>query len=68
MGVTSPKSIPDKPEALILYEQTRTLGVPLFAGGVVDQPHIWMQAYKVIDDTVKVFEALERANENPGDK
>jgi hypothetical protein len=59
-GAASPKSIPDKPEELILYEQTRTLGVPLFAGGVVDQPHIWMQVYKVIDDTVKVFEAIEQ--------
>jgi len=61
-GLTGVK-IPDKPEALLREEQCQALGLPLVAGGVMDQPYIWMQELAVIRDAVALFEALEKRNQ-----
>jgi len=53
--------LPEKPEALILYEQTKELGIPLVEGGVVDQPHIWMEQYAVCAMRTKMWDALDAA-------
>lgn len=39
--------IKDKPVAFALYEQCNKLGLPLVQGGIVDQPHIWLEQYAV---------------------
>jgi len=39
--------IPKKPAALVFYEQTKELGLPLVEGGILDQPHIWLEQYAV---------------------
>jgi hypothetical protein len=37
--------VPDAPAELIFYHQQKELGIPLVAGGIVDQPHIWLEQY-----------------------
>jgi hypothetical protein len=53
-----------KPEMLLLYEQVSTMGIPLWAGGVADQGHIWLQVYRVCDDLTRIFEANTQAFQN----
>ena len=55
-------SLPSKPEALILYEQIKEFGVPVVHGGIMDQPWIFMQEYKIVDNVVKQMEITERMN------
>lgn len=50
--------VPEKPEALVLYQQCEKLGLPLVSGGLMDQPHIWLQEVAVIVDTKNLYEAL----------
>ncbi len=52
-------ALPQKPEALILTEQIAKLGLPLEAGGVLDQPHIWLYEYKTVLDITQLFEQIE---------
>lgn len=52
--------IPIKPDELVVYELIQSTGLPLIAGGLVDQPHIWMMMWEVIDGTVKMFDHIER--------
>jgi hypothetical protein len=64
VGAASASKLPEKPEALLLYEQCKELGVPVFAGGIVDQPHILVQFFKICADVSTVFNAIEAANSN----
>ena len=57
MKVTQPI---EKPEALILYEQVTSFGLPLVSGGIMDQPHIWLQEYYVVYEEKTNRERLER--------
>jgi len=54
--------IPEKPEALLRDEQCQALGLPLVAGGVLDQPYIWMQELGIIREIQAIFRALEEKN------
>jgi hypothetical protein len=54
--------IPEKPEALLRDEQCKELGLPLVAGGVLDQPYIWMQEVGVIREVQAIFRVLEEKN------
>jgi hypothetical protein len=54
----------DKPEALILYEQCKELGIPLVKGSLLDQPHIWMLEYKICDDETKLMAAIHAINDH----
>jgi len=49
-------TIPDKPEALILWQQCRELDMPLVDGGLEDQPHIWLEEISIILEVQHVFE------------
>lgn len=55
--------IPAKPEVLIRDEQCQALGLPLVAGGVIDQPYIWMQELAVLREVQAVFRAMEAKNQ-----
>lgn len=53
-------TIPEMPVALRLYSQCKELGLPLEAGGVRDQPHIWLQEYEICAEVKGQFDALRR--------
>jgi len=52
----------EKPVELIKYEQMKSTGLPLLAGGIQDQPHIWLLQIRVIENVVEVFRQLEEAS------
>jgi len=57
--------IPDKPEALLLLQKCRAIGVPLVEGGLIDQPFIWLQEVAVVTEVTQLFEMLEKAKNQP---
>jgi hypothetical protein len=61
MGL-KPAKIPEKPEALVLYEQCQAFGIPLVQGGVRDQPHLWLMEYAVCAQERELWQALREAN------
>ena len=48
----------EKPEALIRYEQAASLGVPYVEGGLMDQPWLWMQEHRVVQNYLAQKEAI----------
>ena len=52
-----------KPPELEKYEQMRVTGLPLVAGGLQDQPHIWLQMVGVISKTLELFDTLARKSQ-----
>lgn len=54
--------MPGKPEALEKYEQCKELGLPLVAGGLQDQPHIWLLEVGVIRNVLEI-QALQNTGE-----
>lgn len=50
--------VPEKPDYLSTYEMIEEMRIPLLAGGYMDQPHLWLIEYRVINQTVKLMEAL----------
>jgi hypothetical protein len=59
----APDERQEKPDELKKYEQMKALGLPVWAGGVQDQPHIWLEMIGVIENTMKLFETLARTSE-----
>jgi hypothetical protein len=47
-----------KPIALIYYEMTVELGIPLVDGGIMDQPYIWLQMIGVIKHRESIWRNL----------
>jgi len=60
-GLNTP--IPEKPVALEKYEQCLALELPLVAGGLQDQPHIWLLEVGVIKN-VQTIQALSTSGES----
>lgn len=60
LGARSAANLPDKPEALILYEQIKEMGIPLVDGGLVDQPHIFMEQYAVCASRIVFWDMIDR--------
>jgi len=52
-------SLPDKPQALIRFEQCQALNVQLLSGGLLGQPHIWLLEVAIIRDTQSLFAGLQ---------
>jgi hypothetical protein len=48
------KKIPEKPAVLVYYEQCKALRVPLVAGGLMDQPYVWLEQYAACDHVVAI--------------
>ena len=59
--------VPDKPQALIYVEQIDELGIPLVAGGVLDQPYIFMQEYKIVRHFQQIQAILEAQQNGDSD-
>jgi len=57
------KEIPEKPEILQLYDQTKSLGIPLCAGGVLDQPHMWVKLYRICEEVMAVMNIAKKNQE-----
>lgn len=68
MGLNTP--VPEKPAALIFYEQTKALGIPLVEGSIRDQPHIWLQQYATVMQREALWKMLtegkQHANKSTG--
>jgi hypothetical protein len=56
--------MPEKAEAVILWEQCEALGSGIYDGGVIDQPYIFMQEVAVIRNTNELFENLRNSKES----
>lgn len=51
------------PPELKKYRQMKATGLPVWAGGLQDQPHIWLEMVGVIEAIQAVFDNLARANQ-----
>lgn len=51
-------TIPEKPTALRLYEQCKEMGISLVAGGLLDQPHIWLREYAICLQETQLWQAM----------
>ncbi len=63
-GLTT--SVPDKPEALKVLEQCESLDIPLVAGGLMDQPHIWLLEVGRVKKFRDTFELLDIRDDSGG--
>lgn len=52
----APEERVGKPDELKKYEQMKALGIPVWAGGVQDQPHIWLEMVSIISNFLKIVE------------
>jgi hypothetical protein len=59
--------IPEKPDALKLLEKCEAFGIPLVAGGLLNQPHIWLLEVGVIRNERELRERLESLSASGGD-
>jgi hypothetical protein len=57
MGVIS--KMPKKPELLATVDLIKETGLPLVAGGLMDQPHIWLLQLEMVHDVQDLFRALD---------
>lgn len=57
-------TLPEKPEAMVLYEKCRSTGLPLVAGGLLDQPYIWLLEWSIIEQEMTLMESLSGASAN----
>jgi len=55
-------SMPYKPNRLRVYEAVKSSGLSLLAGGLMDQPYIWIAIFEAISQEVALYEALDNAN------
>ena len=60
--IRSADKMPVEPEAMYLYKRCKSMGIPLVAGGVMDQPHIWLIEWNVIENQITMMESLPSLN------
>lgn len=60
VGNTGTVKIPEKPEALQLWEMCEAVGLPLFGGGLMDQPHIWLEELAVVRKIQEMFKQVKK--------
>lgn len=53
-----------KPTILMEYEQTRSMGIPYWEGGLSDQPHLWILFYRICDNAVLIHNALQAVKQS----
>lgn len=51
------------PPELKKYNQMKATGLQLWAGGLQDQPHIWLEMLGVIEHTIELHKRLAKANQ-----
>lgn len=52
-----------KPPELRLFEMLQETGLPMWSGGLMDQPHIWLYQYGLIKSVKAMFEAISQASQ-----
>lgn len=57
-----PQDAVEIPPELRKYRQMKQTGLPLWEGGLQDQPHIWLEMLGVIESVVRTFDDLGRSN------
>jgi hypothetical protein len=62
-GVRS--TAPDKPDLLAAVDLVKRSGLPLVAGGVLDQPHIWLVQLDMAQGIAELFAALNHMADQP---
>lgn len=55
-GLNTP--LPDRPEAMYLYDKCKSMGIPLVAGGLRDQPHIFLLEWNIVEQTSLLMQSL----------
>lgn len=53
--LVSSVKVPDKPEAMVLWEQCQAFSLPLVEGGLLDQPHLWLEEVAVLKEVREAF-------------
>jgi len=56
-----PNEVVEMPPELKKYKQMKATGLPVWPGGLQDQPHIWLEMIGVIVAVEAVFARLEKA-------
>ena len=54
----SAKNLPEEPDAMYLYKKCKSMGIPLVAGGLLDQPHIWLLEWNIVEQQTLFMESL----------
>ena len=49
-----------KPLELIRYEMVKEFGLQVWEGGLMDQPHIWLLQYRVVDNVTRIFALIKQ--------
>jgi len=47
---------------MILHDQIKEFGIPLIDGGVLDQPFIFMQEYRIVSNMIIEMEIIDSSN------
>lgn len=61
-----PENVVQMPPELKKARQMEATGLPVWDGGLQDQPHIWLEMLGVITHIRKVFDNLAKANQQSG--
>ena len=59
MGL-KPDATIEKPEALVLYDKCKSMNLPLVAGGLMDQPHVWLLEFEVCEQETARFQTAQQ--------
>ena len=62
-GIKVPQDeVVEEPEALLLYDMCKEMGIPRVAGSLEEQPFIWLQEWAVAKQRSELHEALWQAS------
>ncbi len=50
--------VPELPEAVIYYLKMQATGLPIVSGGLINQPHIFLEEIKVVSETYELQKRL----------
>jgi hypothetical protein len=57
------KDLLPKPAALEWYELVKSTGLPLVEGGLLDQPHIWLFQWELVDSVATMYAEVDQMNQ-----
>jgi hypothetical protein len=52
--------IPELPEAVIYYLKMKATGLPMVGGGLINQPHIFLEELKVVSEAYELQSRLSQ--------
>ena len=55
---------PERPEEFVQYEIMQRFNLPLVAGGLMDQPWLWLQTQQIISEEIELQRILENASKS----